>query len=413
MKRMMKSVQLLKMQYEGDIVATNFTIQSKFVPKSVFAPYKGSEDGDEFIDLKLPSTIRIQPTAFDKATYQIEDPLHVKNDNGQTQIKASAVDDFIRYRFTTESTSVDGESVHPVVGLAQTKGHEKIETNTKIVQWSDGTYSLAIGDEYFDLNIEKLTTRQIFAQHEHYALYKGKAEKRMIIKPRQGSTRAQSHFIKKINEDAVSGDKTDIVVGQFIKKQQDLEAKKAKKAEKSAATSNKEVPVKESEEHKELQMRGRGKKKMEEESEEEEADSDYPDDEDYDAKNDEDQLDDDDDDEGDDEDAEAKAERRELKRRKRENKRQKLAPTSESVPTKSKKLMRNDGIPDNAEARREGSDSEVEYDPSAVAAVQRMPMVSSLAPTIQPVQQIMQVAAPNVESSSSSSSSDSDEEGNF
>lgn len=68
------------MQYEGDIVATNFTIQSKFVPKSVFAPYKGSEDSDEFIDLKLPSTIRIQPTAFDKATYQIEDPLHVKND---------------------------------------------------------------------------------------------------------------------------------------------------------------------------------------------------------------------------------------------------------------------------------------------------------------------------------------------
>lgn len=201
--------------------------------------------------------------------------------------------------------------------------------------------------------------------------------------------RAQSHFIKKINEDAVSGDKTDIVVGQFIKKQQDLEAKKAKKLEKTAANQSKEVPVKESEEHKELQMRGRGKKKLEEESEEEEADSDYPDDEDYDAKNDEDLLDDDDDDEGDDEDAEAKAERRELKRRKRENKRQKITPT-DTIP-KGKKLMRNDGIPDT-EARREGSDSEVEYDPSAAAAVQRpiapvipSPMVS-LAPTIQPVQ---------------------------
>jgi len=201
--------------------------------------------------------------------------------------------------------------------------------------------------------------------------------------------RAQSHFIKKINEDAVSGDKTDIVVGQFIKKQQDLEAKKAKKLEKTAASQSKEVPVKESEEHKELQMRGRGKKKLEEESEEEEADSDYPDDEDYDAKNDEDLLDDDDEDEGDDEDAEAKAERRELKRRKRENKRLKTTPT-DTVP-KGKKLMRNDGIPDNAEARREGSDSEVEYDPSAAAAVQRtMPVIPnpmvSLAPTIQPAQ---------------------------
>ena len=27
----------------------------------------------------------------------------------------------------------------------------KIETNAKIVQWSDGTYSLAIGDEFFEI----------------------------------------------------------------------------------------------------------------------------------------------------------------------------------------------------------------------------------------------------------------------
>lgn len=98
----------------------------------------------------------------------------------------SAVDDFIRYRFTP-----DGEHKVPADQVLDyfSGSREAFETNTKIVQWSDGTYSLAIGDEYFDLNIEKLTTRQIFAQHDHYSLYKGKAEQRMIIKPRQGSTR--------------------------------------------------------------------------------------------------------------------------------------------------------------------------------------------------------------------------------
>lgn len=103
-------------------------------------------------------------------------------------MKTSAVDDFIRYRYSAEGT-LDAESNNAVDGFAQTKGKELIESNSKVVQWSDGSYSLAIGDEYFDLNIEKLTTRQVFAQHEHYSLYKGKAEKRMIIKPRQGSTR--------------------------------------------------------------------------------------------------------------------------------------------------------------------------------------------------------------------------------
>ena len=73
-------------------------------------------------------------------------------------MKASAVDDFIRYRYTPEGAH-DALATDPIVGLQQTKGKEKIESNTKIIQWSDGTYSLAIGDEYFDLNIEKLTTR--------------------------------------------------------------------------------------------------------------------------------------------------------------------------------------------------------------------------------------------------------------
>lgn len=53
------------------------------------------------------------------------------------------------------------------------------------MQWSDGTYSLAIGDEFFDMNIESLSQRQLFAQHGNYSLYKGTIIKRIIIKPPQ------------------------------------------------------------------------------------------------------------------------------------------------------------------------------------------------------------------------------------
>jgi RNA polymerase-associated protein LEO1 len=61
----------------------------------------------------------------------------------------------------------------------------QIESNTKIVKWSDGTYSLAIGDEFFDMNIENLSQRQLFASHEDISLYKGSILKRMIVKPPQ------------------------------------------------------------------------------------------------------------------------------------------------------------------------------------------------------------------------------------
>lgn len=30
----------------------------------------------------------------------------------------------------------------------------KTQTNTKVVEWSDGTFSLAIGDQFFDIQME-------------------------------------------------------------------------------------------------------------------------------------------------------------------------------------------------------------------------------------------------------------------
>jgi hypothetical protein len=39
----------------------------------------------------------------------------------------------------------------------------KIESNAKIVEWSDGTYSLAIGDEFFAISKEQLDKTYLFA----------------------------------------------------------------------------------------------------------------------------------------------------------------------------------------------------------------------------------------------------------
>lgn len=58
-----------------------------------------------------------------------------------------------------------------------------MESNTKIVQWSDGTYSLAIGDKFFEISIEQLSNRQCYSQFETFSLFKGNVNKKMIVKP--------------------------------------------------------------------------------------------------------------------------------------------------------------------------------------------------------------------------------------
>lgn len=53
------------------------------------------------------------------------------------------------------------------------------------MRWSDGTYSLAIGEEFFDMNIESLSMRQCYSQYESFSLYKGSVQRRIIVKPPQ------------------------------------------------------------------------------------------------------------------------------------------------------------------------------------------------------------------------------------
>jgi hypothetical protein len=58
------------------------------------------------------------------------------------------------------------------------------------VQWNDGSYSLAIGDEYFDIRQEELGNSGIFLKHEsEMAILKSSIDKKFFLKPTVRSTR--------------------------------------------------------------------------------------------------------------------------------------------------------------------------------------------------------------------------------
>jgi Leo1-like protein len=113
-------------------------------------------------------------------------------------VRNCPIDNIIRYRYLKETTEEDCAQQNDLaLGIGLGEGAKtlkvkyclnhgfQVESNAKIVKWSDGTYSLAIGEEFFDMNIESLSKRQCFAKHDNISLYKGTVERRIIVKPPQ------------------------------------------------------------------------------------------------------------------------------------------------------------------------------------------------------------------------------------
>ena len=48
-----------------------------------------------------------------------------------------------------------------------------MESNAKVVEWSDGTKSLVIGDQVFEVQSENVHRAQCFTQYQRFYLLKG------------------------------------------------------------------------------------------------------------------------------------------------------------------------------------------------------------------------------------------------
>lgn len=61
-------------------------------------------------------------------------------------------------------------------------------SNSSLVQWSDGTWSLCIGSEIFDINVHEMMDEEqnyIFSQHDNGCLMEdvGRITQKLLIKP--------------------------------------------------------------------------------------------------------------------------------------------------------------------------------------------------------------------------------------
>ena len=81
---------------------------------------------------KLNVITTLQNKIYEPSKYKPEEVLKTRNEQGKIEFKEIPLENYIRWKYC------DNEK-------------NETETNAKIIEWSDGTYQLVIGDQYIDL----------------------------------------------------------------------------------------------------------------------------------------------------------------------------------------------------------------------------------------------------------------------
>ena len=70
------------------------------------------------------------------------------------------------------------------------KQNGAIESNARIVEWDDGTFSFSIGDEMFDIRKEDLHNSSLFLKFDsEMAIQKSAISEKIFVKPSHKNTR--------------------------------------------------------------------------------------------------------------------------------------------------------------------------------------------------------------------------------
>ncbi|CAB4012071.1 RNA polymerase-associated LEO1, partial, partial [Paramuricea clavata] len=143
---------------------------------NVEIPYCKFSLGSEMAFVKLPNFLSVETKPFDLTTYEDEfEEDEVMDDEGRSRLKLR-VENTIRWRNAKDD-----------------EGNDIKESNARVVRWSDGTMSLLLGAEVFDIHKTKID-----GEHNHLFVQQGtglqaQAIFREKLTFRPHSTNSQTH----------------------------------------------------------------------------------------------------------------------------------------------------------------------------------------------------------------------------
>ncbi|KAI6653600.1 RNA polymerase-associated protein LEO1-like [Oopsacas minuta] len=139
-------------------------------------PKSSLEMGSEIFYVKLPNFLSIDTRPFNPSYYEYEgDDEEILDEEGRKRLKLK-VENTIRWRKTKDQT-----------------GQEIRESNARIVKWKNGTLSLYLGNEIFDVSQLKMEDKcnHLYLVQNAFLQAQSVFNKKLNIKP--SSTDSQTH----------------------------------------------------------------------------------------------------------------------------------------------------------------------------------------------------------------------------
>jgi hypothetical protein len=164
------------------------------------------------VELKLGHCSRVQFKRFDEENYNCEPMIKLENERGIEIEKKIYWSNYIRWR-ENESAPIEEEDKAVAERLGYSFVNNKfIESNAQLVEWSDGSYQLLIGDQYFDIISTDLKQTKYGVKVSDNVLLKGQVNKKFIAKPTE---RAENSMNSKIISETISKNKTKLAYSFF------------------------------------------------------------------------------------------------------------------------------------------------------------------------------------------------------
>jgi hypothetical protein len=141
----------------------------------------------EVFEGKFGNIARIQFGCFNPENYQPEDPIILTDEKGQRVEKVFSYENFFRWKYQqNEKNEVEDKCELELLKLfnIEDKENKGIKSNSRIVEWSDGSYQLLIGNEFFDITVNNTSNTRfaINSEKEHSLMVCDGIKKKMIIK---------------------------------------------------------------------------------------------------------------------------------------------------------------------------------------------------------------------------------------
>ncbi len=194
-------------------------------------------ENTKLIFARLPATVSIQTKPYSRTQYEYEvdpDVLQKMPPTLREKRVQAGPHNIIRWRFKDQTIYEKDEEVD-----TQNMDFSSIDSNARLVEWSDGSLQIYIGDEPFDVSKQAVPNLHLYAHTSNFLVGSGLISQKFKMKPHSLNSKSTKNLVKNFGALAPTQQRRSTkvtLVDKDIEIEQDAKSQAAKILEKQKKT---------------------------------------------------------------------------------------------------------------------------------------------------------------------------------